>query len=135
MKRQRKNRAAVALAKRGNELMTPEQRSERARRAVQARWRKGKPNAYPRRWYMLVAFANDDPDHPEVLFWSRDKNEVRERARTPEHRDRATLIDFIDVDYDPRRFTVQPEFQPDADAQLKALHILLDTEHDEGGRL
>jgi len=57
---------------------------------------------------------------------------VIQRART-EFRDQGMFIDF--VDYNPMSFTIVPEFQPDHNAQLKALHVALTSNESEAGGL
>lgn len=139
MKSKRKNPAAVALAKKSAKArmksLTPKQRSEQARHAVQARWRKAKPDTYPQsqRWWVLFGFANDDPNHLIALCSSPDKNEVKQAARSPEYQDRCVFIDFVDG-YDPAAFTMTCEFEPDVGAQVKALQTVLEDGTDEGGQ-
>lgn len=134
MKRMRKkNQAAVAMARLSNEARTPEQRSAMARRAVQARWRKAKAPATSRpAWYAQIVF--NGLDHPEIVRWSRDVNELREQARNeplPEG-DNETASMFVKLDYNPSRLRIVREFRPDTGAQLRALRVLLDA--DEGGQ-
>ena len=138
--------AAVAMAKRATDSLTPEQRTERARKAVNARWRKAKPPSEqkPDRWYELVALPADyvwrgaahaaevlaEVDaNPEVILASHDRAEIVARSNQRDLRDRTTLI--IERDYNPKGFTIQREFKPDVGAQLKGLRAVLDT---DGGK-
>jgi hypothetical protein len=110
--------AAVAMARRATDSLTPEQRTQRARNAVNARWRRAKlPNgAPPGTWYGLVLIPEDPnppkPDdkdfvggvsagmkllnkalaNPEVVFWSRNRAEVVTHSQKKEWRDRWTEI-------------------------------------------
>jgi hypothetical protein len=126
MAKEQKNPAAVALALRSAKArlksMTPAQRSEQGRRAVQARWRKAKPpaDAPTGRWWGLF-IVDDDTDQPKV-FWSRNRDEVIARSRLEE----GGYI--IDVDYDPTKFVIVREFAPDVGAQVNALSVLINTE-------
>jgi hypothetical protein len=101
------------------------------------------PTPQPARWYGLVALPADYVwrgvayavrvldeiyANPEVILWSRNPAEVVERSHRRDLCDRVAL--FIEVDYDPTRFTIQREFRPDVDAQLKGLRAVL---HVEGG--
>jgi hypothetical protein len=151
--RKEKSPAAVALGRKGGiarkKALTPEQRSASARHAVLTRYGKAKPHPAPKpgRWYGLI-LVPEDPDppkpsdedfvggvgayakmldqahaNPQVVLWSRDRAEVVERSHQKDLSDRFTLI--IDVDYDPTRFTIQREYQPDAKRMLKGLEALL----------
>ena len=123
-KPKRKNAAAVALSKRQLQVCPPEERSARARSAVQARWNRAKAKSNPQsaRWYGLFAIE-DDPNHPQVLKWSRDRGEIQEASRKESQAGRAVMI--LDVDYDPTRFTMVREFRPDAAKQVEALKMLV----------
>lgn len=119
-----KNRAAVALGRRSGIRLSPEQRSERGRRAVQARWRKAKaPSAkHPQRFWCF--FARDDQGELQLLFSSRNKEEVIARSRTPECRARLGFVDFVEHDPNPPGFTFVGEFKPETGAVVKALEQL-----------
>lgn len=137
--------AAVALGGRSGKRLTKAQRKERGLNAVNARWRKAKPDATPPdRWYELVALPADyvwrgtahaaevlaDVDsNPEVILSSHDRAEVIARSNQRDLRDRTTLI--IERDYNPKGFTIQREFKPDVGAQLKGLRAVLDM---DGGK-
>lgn len=135
MPKVKKNPAAVALAKRSREVrmknMTSEQRSEQGRRAVNSRRDRQKPGqTNPEKWYGL--FACDDPNFPELIMYSRDKAELRQRAKAE---DRALVIE--DLDYDPQvRIPIVPKYEPDTAARLQALQDLqlLDADTGKGGR-
>jgi hypothetical protein len=123
----RKNAAAVALSKRQLEVCSPEDRSERARRAVQARWRKARGEAPATYWGLFLfrrpgrKFEESDLDHPQLLFASSDKAAVVEYART-ETRRPAIISPF---DGPPPSFTVKRSFKPDLAKQTKALLTVL----------
>ena len=126
----RKNPAALALARKSvrsrMKSKTPEQRSIQAQRAAQTRWRKAKPPAtQPSQWYGL--FALDDPNHPEKIAWSRNRQELVERARMID--DRTTVI--FDLDYDPGKLTIVREFAPDVEREVAALKALVTEEGDQ----
>jgi hypothetical protein len=128
----RKNRAAVTLARRSAKArlksLTPEQRSDQARRAAMTRWRQAKPGAYPPPSLYWCLFGLDESNQPFVLFASQDKEEVRQRARTDEFRDQAAFIDS--VEYNPTRFRLLSNFQPNVKAQLSALETILKEPND-----
>jgi hypothetical protein len=125
----RKNAAAVALSKRQLEVCSPEDRSERARRAVQARWRKARGEPEPLQFWGLFLFSRKegtkfdpaDLDHPQLVFASRDKAAVVEYART-ETRRPAIISPF---DGPPPAFIVKRSFKPDLAKQTKALLTVL----------
>ena len=155
-----KNAGAVAMGRKGGQArrrnLTPEQLSAIGRHGAATRYGKSKPPSPPKpaRWYGLVLIPEDpnpakpgDKDyhgnvaaqlkrldqahaHPEMLLWSQNRDEVVARKRQEDLHDRWTEI--LDVDYDPTRFTVQREFKPNVDRQLKALLGLVDAE--EGGQ-
>jgi hypothetical protein len=112
-----KNSAAVELGRRGGlaraRALSPEQRSDIARRAAHASHGKK-----PVRWYVVL--AGDDPLNKfELLFASRDKQEVRDYARK--------VKGWIDwVDYDARGLNIIHRFKPDIDAQVAALKIAVE---------
>jgi hypothetical protein len=71
-------------------------------------------------------FARDG----ELLMFSRDKLELRQRARAEE---RACLIE--ELGYDPRtRLPIVPKYEPDTAACLQALQDLQLLDNDEAGR-
>jgi hypothetical protein len=119
MKTKRKtetSRAAQTLSALGVEArkkrFTKKQRSEQARDAAKARWRpqKGRPVAPPVRWYGLFDEANINA--PELVAFSQNKMELRERSRSE---DRDWVIEVLD--YDPRkRVTIIPEFTNETEA-------------------
>jgi hypothetical protein len=128
----KKNPAAVALAKRSArkryQTMTAAERSEQGRRAVNSRRdrQRAEPPSVPNpdRWYGV--FARDG----ELLMFSRDKLELRQRARAEE---RACLIE--ELGYDPRtRLPIVPKYEPDTAACLQALQDLQLLDNDEAGR-
>jgi len=138
--------AAVAMAKRATDSLTPEQRKERGRNAVNARWRKAKSPSTPQRdrWYELVALPADyvwrgtahaaevlaEVDaNPEVILASHDRAEIIARSNRRDLRNRTTLI--IERAYNPNGLTIQREYKPDAGAQLKGIRAVLDT---DGGK-
>jgi hypothetical protein len=142
MKRKRKNRAAVALAKRGNELMTPEQRSERARRAVQARWRKGKSPVTllkPKRWYGLFACNATEDKHgnitlhpPDLLFWAESRKELQQRRKTLQE-ERPMIMEIVEYDPRPSGLQIVDEYAGDESAHVAGLSIV-DALPEPGGR-
>jgi len=135
----KKNPAAVALAQRSArkryQIMTADERSEQGRRAVNSRRDRQKPARWdgkaeppsapnPDRWYGV--FARDG----ELLMFSRDKLELRQRARAEEG---ACLIE--ELDYDPRnRVPIVPKYEPDTAACLRALQDLQVLDTDEAGK-
>jgi len=125
----KKNPAAVSLGRKGGEArrkaLTPEQRSASARHAVLSRYGKAEP---PSRWYGL--YALDDPNFPELVMYSRDRVELRQRARAE---DRAFVIE--ELDYDPQtRVPIVPKYEPDTDSRLQALRDLQKLDVDAGKR-
>lgn len=118
----RKNVNAVALGRRRKRNEPAPKRQQAARRAAEARWAKRNPKPTPEKFWVL--FAIEDPDHPEVLLSSPDKNEVKAAQHKPEFRDRWLHIDYLE--YDPRRLTIQREYKPDVERQLNALRVVLD---------
>jgi hypothetical protein len=108
-------------AQRSNAGRTAEQRSAMAKKASLSRRSLKQPGSVPlpeAPWYGL--FDEADPDQPEMVAYSQDKQELRRRAqREP----RAWTIEALD--YDPRtRVKVTPEFRPDAAACVKAVRAL-----------
>ena len=120
--------------------MTKAQRREQGRRAVAARRDRQKPESVPGRWYgvVLIPVPGDvhggvhgimkilDEAHakPEVILWTRDRDEARARAREVDLGDDAgKFADIIEVDYDPTRFTIQREYKPDHDAMQRLLRV------------
>lgn len=114
----KKNSAAVELGRRGGlaraKALSPEQRSDIARRAAHASHGKK-----PIRWYILL--EGENPNKFEVLFASRDKQEVKDYARNTKTRG---YIDW--VDYDPRGLNIVHKFRPDVDSQVAALKIAVE---------
>jgi hypothetical protein len=143
--------AAALLSKRGvqarKKMFTREQRSEMARQAVLTRWRKRKtkPDAKPA-WYGLVELPDivDRFDsagkpkplgEPELLKWSRDKEELYDQMRAmTAHPLPDRNLQIIELSYDPTRFTIQRDYKPDVAMQLKALRVVLDHPDEEDGR-
>ena len=124
----RKNPAAVALSKRQMVTLTPEQRKERARRAVTARWQKAKGVQATTYWGLFLfrrpdanKFDLSDLDHPQLLFASTDKAEVVARAKKDQRRP-AIISPF---DGPPPTFGVKRTFKPDTTKQAKALLTVL----------
>ncbi len=127
--------AAALLSARGvqarQKMLTPKQRSEIARHAVNVRWAKkrGEQPAKPDQWYGLVELPDivDRFDasgklkplgEPELLKWSRDKEELygQMRAMTayplPDRN-----LQIIELSYDPSRLMIKRDFKPSVDTQ------------------
>jgi hypothetical protein len=126
-KPKRKNAAAVALSKRQLEVCPPEERSARARSAVQARWKKARGEEATTYWGLFSistrpgkALDKSDLDHPQLLFASKDRNAVIEYDRN--HPGGAYIAPF---DGPPPAFTVKRSFKPDLAKQTKALLAVL----------
>jgi len=109
----RKNRAAVTLGRLRQSKLSAAERSERGRKAVQARWH-GKPK--PKRWWVL--FALDNNHAPQMIDNDTDREKLWQRARTT-HADRRGYIDYLE--YNPSGFTLTPVFEPDTARQTEAL--------------
>lgn len=124
--KKKEQQTAASLGKRGGlaraKNLTPEQRSASARHAVNARYGKNKPVTEPpqsNKWYGLYDYA--DPNVPTLVESSRDKVELRKRARMEP--DRAWMIE--ELDYEPKnRIPISPKFEPDTAARLRALEDL-----------
>ena len=122
----RKNPAALALSRLAAKTMTPEQRSARAKHAVQTRWRRVRGESEPLTLWGLFAIEDctqlDSVSRdPKLLAWSHDKAELRVRAR----REFAEVLCLMEpLDYDPRHLTLISEFKPDIKRQVGALRIL-----------
>ena len=123
MPTKRKNPAAVSLGRLSARKLSAAERSERGRRAIQARWH-GKPK--PKRWYVL--FALDDLNHPTIIDSDTDKLALRQRARS-QPPGRAALIDYLE--YDPTHFTLERKYEPNTTAQVKALSTLMEIQWGE----
>jgi len=132
MKAKRKNRAAASLSRMAHDSMTPEARKERGRLAAAARWHKAKPEPpaappQPIKWYGLFEQGHAT-DTPKLIAYSRDKEELRQRARTE---GRAWLVEQLD--YDPSRTELVFEFAPAVGVQVppktvEALQVVLDAD-------
>jgi hypothetical protein len=136
MKAKRKDPHAVALAKKSAKSrltsLTPQQRSEQARRAVQARWRKAKQpaDAKPGLWWRLWAFDTpvtlDNLNPPELVFYSRDEEEVHGWARKAKARGDDRIMGVDSTGERPRRdgLRITRRYEPDVGAQIDALQMI-----------
>ena len=138
MTKKKKDSAAVTLGRKGGiarrKALTPERRSAIARNAALTRFGKAEPppTASKPRWYGL--FATDNFPKEEMVLFSRDKAELRERAKAEP--DRGWVIE--ELDHDPEsRLLIVAEFEPDPQANLQALRELKklqDLKKNNGGR-
>jgi hypothetical protein len=136
----RKSPAAVALGRAGGlarrRKLTPEQRSESARRAALAKHGNIPPKPETEKWWGLFAFEKGGETRlVKYLYGKGSECKPRLRERAQAEPDRDWLIE--DLDYDPTtRMEIVPKFEPDTAARLKALEDLqqLDADLSKGGR-
>ena len=138
----KKNPAAVALGRRGGKArlrtLTPERRSQIAKKANAARWAKAKGGvtSKPDLWYRLWAF--DPParfgngfdltyNPPELLFFDRDEQKVHAFGAAAKARGDNRIMGFDTTDECPHRggLRLTRKYAPDPRAQVKALQAVL----------